>query len=49
MVETSASAAVEDFSKKFEEFSFIACLGGFGCMGFSGSLAWFWTVGPLEI
>lgn len=41
-VETSASAAVEKFSKRFEkELSFMACFGGFGCMGFSGSLAWF--------
>ena len=41
-VETSASAEVEEFSERFErEFSFMACLGGFGCMGYSGSLTWF--------
>ena len=41
-VETSPSVVVKEFSEKFEkEFSFMACLGGFGCMGFSGSLAWF--------
>ena len=32
-VETFASIAVEEFSEKFEKFSFMACLGGFGRMG----------------
>lgn len=44
-VETSASAAVEEFLEKFEEFSYMACLGGFGCMGFSGSLSLFLDIG----
>ena len=40
-VETSVSVEVEEFSERFEkEFSFMACLGGFGCMGYSCNLAW---------
>ena len=37
----SESAAIVEFSKKFEEFSLMACLGGIGCLRCNGSLAWF--------
>ena len=41
-MEISALATVEEFSKRFENnFSFMAFLGVFGCIGFSGNLAWF--------
>jgi len=37
----SASFEVVEFTKKFEEFSLVACLAGIGCLGCTSTLAWF--------
>jgi hypothetical protein len=40
--EVSASTEVVEFTEKFEkEFSLMACLAGIGCLGCTGTLAWF--------
>ena len=48
-VGASELVAIAEFSEKFEkEFSLMACLGGIGCLGCNGNLAWFLDSGASQ-